>query len=1010
MKTSSLLVAPALRVIAILFLLGAISAPLAQPQVSFFTPPTYAGNGILFEADFNGDGKPDLLSSDGTLQLGSGNGIFTTGTPVPGTPLAVADFNGDGKPDVLEQGTGTLLVLLGNGDGTFQRPISTNSGASLYAVVAGDLNGDGKADVLGLFNNNLVVYLSKGDGTFGAGVSYPVGDTSIAYEAITLGDFNGDRIVDVAVSLSADVALGREVVLLGTGDGTFQSGKTSAGVYYPRWAVAGDFNGDGKLDLAIAAQPNCNGSCVGTYNISLLLGNGDGTFQAPTPIISSNGPLAAADLNGDGKLDLVLEADATVAEIYLGNGDGTFSNPGNYTLLMPNVVGDQPSQISIADFNLDGKLDIAAGNAVLLGNGSGAFQGVQLGVVPEYPSADAVGDFDKNGTPDVAVVSNQEPHNVFILSNNGAGGLSLIHTYTLQEPGRGIVTADFNGDGNLDLVVFSTDPITQEWSYSVLLGNGDGSFQTPVFNPQNISTATQAYSIVVGDFNNDNKLDIAASLAGPGGNSSLALVLGNGDGTFAAPAYVFDGGAFFLVSADFNGDGKLDIAAGGSGMGNSATALLFGNGNGTFQPAIFPANLNNFAAQFTADVNNDGKSDLLSATQLALGNGDGTFNLLPSFCQNCVGADAVTDFNGDGILDLLITQGTQGFDHSLNGAVLLGNGDGTFGSPIAINAYLPPPTLVADMNGDGHTDIIFPWQGASFGAGVNGVGVLLNTTVPAPATKFSPDSVTFPSQMVGTNSPPAGVTLSNTGKGVLAVASVKVAGLSASEFSQTNNCTSIQPGAICTITVVFTPTTGGSAAASLAITDNAVGSPQIVALSGTAPDFSIGTASGSDSATISAGQSASFNLAVTPAGAFSGMVSLNCAITPAVTPAPVCTVPASVNVTQGTAAAATAKISTTAAGIAGSISRVNPPRGMTPIAWTIVLLASGLLFSVYRRRMPALAIPMVAVAFLAMPGCGGGGGSSASQTPGTPAGTYTATVTAKSGSLSHNTALTVIVQ
>jgi hypothetical protein len=104
MKTSSLLVAPVVRMIAILSLLGVIAAPLSQAQVSFFTPPTYAGSGPIFVADFNRDGKPDILASDGTLNLGNGDGTFTTGTSVTGTPLAVADFNGDGKPDVLEQG------------------------------------------------------------------------------------------------------------------------------------------------------------------------------------------------------------------------------------------------------------------------------------------------------------------------------------------------------------------------------------------------------------------------------------------------------------------------------------------------------------------------------------------------------------------------------------------------------------------------------------------------------------------------------------------------------------------------------------------------------------------------------------------------------------------------------------------------------------------------------------------------------------------------------------------
>ena len=179
--------------LAIVCLLG--PAAFAQGQVSFFSPPTYSGSGTMFVADFNGDGKPDILSGDtrgigsGSMQLGNGDGTFKTATAVMGAPLAVADFNGDGKLDALEQGTGTLLVLLGNGDGTFQAPISTNSGASLTAIAAADLNGDGKADAVGVFNSSLLVYLSKGDGTFAAGVPYNLGASSSGETLTLLGDF-----------------------------------------------------------------------------------------------------------------------------------------------------------------------------------------------------------------------------------------------------------------------------------------------------------------------------------------------------------------------------------------------------------------------------------------------------------------------------------------------------------------------------------------------------------------------------------------------------------------------------------------------------------------------------------------------------------------------------------------------------------------------------------------------------------------------------------------------------
>ena len=993
MKTSPLAVAASVRLLVILSLLGAIETTLAQAQVSFFTPPTDAGSGPIFVADFNGDGKPDILASDGTLNLGNGDGTFTTGTPVTGTPLAVADFNGDGKPDVLEQGTGTLLVLLGNGDGTFQPPISTNSGASLSSVIAGDVNGDGKADVLGLFNNNLVVYLSKGDGTFAAGVFYPVGNTGFSDEGITLGDFNGDGKVDVTVSLSGDNVLGQEVVLLGNGNGTFQSGKTSAGVYYPTSVVAGDFNNDGKLDLVIAGQPSCNGSCTPVIT-SILLGNGDGTFQTPTTIFSNNGTLAAADLNGDGKLDLVLMNG--VVQIYLGKGDGTFVNTHSYQPL-----GGPPQGLAVADFNLDGKPDVAAIGNILLGNGDGTFKGVSAVPVslPAFGAPPiAVGDFDKDGAPDLAVLPTNGSNALYIFTNDGTGSLQSAHTYTLQQPCYGIATADLNGDGNLDLIVTSVGPNSQDWDYSVLLGNGDGSFQSPAFYPQNVPGQTPA--IVIADFNNDHKPDFVVTAG-----DQVAVSLGKGDGTFGSPAYFFAGGNS-IVSADFNGDGKLDLAVGGG-----ALAILFGNGDGTFQPAVFPFTTP-FSTVFAADLNGDGKTDLVNGepAQVYLGNGDGTFQTPIPIGQTFPPAvvSLLADINGDGKLDAVGGRifSAQGEDRGM----FLGNGDGTFGPYILLPYVFAVDNATnfvqaADMNGDGKQDLIV--------ADAYSIFVLINTTASIPGTSFSPAALTFPSQAVGTTSNPTPVMLTNIGAVALAVKSISFGGVDAGEFKQTNNCTTVEPLESCTINVSFAPAMTGGSTANLIVADNAGTGSQQVVVSGTgttASDFTVGMAKGSpNSATITAGQTASFNLAVTPAGSFNGMVSLSCTITPAVTPAPVCSVPTSVNVTQGTAAPVVAKISTTAAVTAGSISPANFTPGGTAIQWTLALLASGLLFAGYRQRKPALAIPMIAVALFGMAACGGGS-STTTTSPGTPAGSYTATVTAQSGSLKSVVGLTLVVQ
>jgi len=304
-------------------------------------------------------------------------------------------------------------------------------------------------------------------------------------------------------------------------------------------------------------------------------------------------------------------------------------------------------------------------------------------------------------------------------------------TYTLQQyENYTTVTGDFNGDGNIDLLVVGTNLNVSGFSYSVLLGNGDGTFQPPLFD-QLSSVLSPSLPVVVGDFNNDGKLDFATGAFELFSNTqTMALFLGNGDGTFATPSYLFDAGAGVLLSGDFNGDGKLDIVAGVPGLPPnqpSETFLLFGNGDGTFRAAVLPPSLKNFAAQFTADFNNDGKLDLLSSDQVALGNGDGTFTLLPKLPTV---VNVVADLNGDGLQDLLI---------NYPGGVMFGKGDGTFGPVVP----LPIGGAVADMNGDGRPDILFVW---------GGLGVLLNTTPPNFSIRSAPGAPA--SQTVGAGQSP----------------------------------------------------------------------------------------------------------------------------------------------------------------------------------------------------------------------------------------------------------------
>lgn len=949
----------ALTAIFFLFLCIVLSA---QAQVSFTTSYFYPGSGTLFAGDFNGDGKVDLLTSDGTMNLGNGDGSFTSGpkAPVPTVPagyyvMAVADFSGDGKPDLLEEDldTNSLLSYLGNGDATFlTTPISTSIGVGLTLVSAADLNADGRADVVGISNGTLFAYLSTANG-FVPSVSYNIGDS---YALLSLEDFNGDHKTDIVIS-----ATGQEISLLGNGDGTFQSAMISAGASSTSDAAAGDFNGDGKLDLALDGV--------------VLLGNGDGTFQAP---ISSGASGVAGDINGDGKLDLV-----GGTHIYLGNGDGTFSDSGHAYLTASH------SNSVIAEFNGDDKLDIAMGDTVLLGNGDGTFKGSLLvGPLGGNEEWDVVaGDFNNNGSSDIAVASvNLVP----IWMNNGIGQLSLTNTYTLQAGyDDTIVTGDFNGDGNLDLIMASDQINGSDFyvlRYSVLLGNGDGTFQ-PVTYPMGYATTPASPSVVVGDFNNDGKLDFAAGLAD-------SLFLGNGDGTFAAPMQI---GAEPIVSADFNGDGKVDIATYCAGPTNSGTALLFGDGDGTFQPPICPTSLQTISPQFTGDLNHDGKPDLISnlsdgSFQVALGKGDGTFTLLPSSPHYVV---AIADLNGDGIPDVLYQD--MGSNLTQTG-VLLGIGDGTFGAATDIFAA-GGRILVADMNADGRLDLVLieqNWGGSGVLFNTTQSGFELTATVPSPAIIAAGKSADSTVNVISNFGFNKTVTLSCAGSLAGAACAFNPPSVANSSGSSALTITTSSSTAAGTYPIQVQGTAGS-------VVNSAVVSLVVQA----SPDFSFGPATGTDtSQTLTAGQTATFALALQPSASFTGAVNLTCSITPNVSAAPTCSLPPSVQITGSGSQSVSVTVETTAR-LQTSASAYIPP-GSYRYVCALVLFGVAFLISLSRQRMWALARASALITVVLLAACGGNSGSHNSG--GTPAGTYTTTITATSGNLRHSATLTLVVK
>jgi len=995
-----------------------ILAGPVQAQISFYQPMTvtdcsYAGNGgsKLFVADFNGDGMPDLLCSDGTLNLGNGDGTFKPGPSVPLVSpnqapqgiLAVADFNGDNKQDVLEEGTtGTFLVLPGNGDGTFGTAISSSVGVNLLPIAASDLNGDARPDIVGIYSGIIYVSLSNGDGTFKAGVPLSLGSLTVQ-NLLSLGDFNNDQKTDISlVALSGSSE--ELVVLLGNGDGTFRPAQTTAapaGLSY--YQVLGDFNGDGNLDVALAGECNGVAFCNAFPAVYLFLGNGDGTFEVPTTPISDSGPFAADDFNGDGKLDLVFADSFSVAKIYTGNGDGTFAAPQSYVSTLANNAAanaNDATTLAVGDWNLDHKGDIVTAGGVLLGNGDGTFQGVPLANqgmpmsgVGGQPGPTLVGDFEKNGTPDVAMLSTIAKSiyssTLYIFHNNGTDALTELNSYSLTQPSYAIAIADLNGDRNLDLVVISQDPTSNDWSYNVLLGNGDGSFQSPSLYAQSV-TGGRSEVVQIADLNGDNKPDLVVGGVGSG----LAVLLGNGDGTFGSPQYYVDFaspiGAALLIG-DFNGDGKIDIAVPNGTYGQSGTVMLYGDGDGTFQPAVIPSDLSSFSASLTADLTNDGKSDLLDFNQIALNQGSGAFK----FLNIPYGPQTVADFNGDGIPDLFVMNQSQT-------AVQLGNGDGTFGplTNVPANGVLYS-VQVTDMNGDGKPDLVFPWG--------PGMAVLFNSTsqgLNLMASTLSPSPVA------------AGGSATST---VTAMSNFGFNG------TETLSCGGLPSGAGCTFNPVsisgrlkstLTITTSSSTAAGtytvqiLGVAGSVTNTVTTSLVVQASPDFSIAAASGSPSSqTVSAGQTASFSLAFAGTGGFTGTVNLGCAITPAATPAPTCSIPSSVQISGTGTRTVTVKVGTTAPVTSVAAPQINFPSGPMLTLWTLIFLGSTALWMRNRKRLVVLATQIVLLAFAFSVGCGGSGSSSSTHTtPGTPAGTYTATVTATSGSTSHNMAIQVVVQ
>lgn len=692
-------------------------AGIASAQQFVRAPIFSAGDPSLSVAsgDFNGDGNPDLafLSTGGpallNIRLGTSDGKFSEGQQIALSDLAVSLLAGDWNNDgVLDLAVGifpanyntSVSILMGKGDGTFVPQGSLAVPLGVHLLASGDLNGDGVADlVVANRNPGVSVLLGLGGGNFGPAILLDT-QLDIPTYSVAVADLNHDGKADIAaVGDDSYDGVSALAVFLGNGDGTFAApaGHNTTYNSFSNLVVA-DFNNDGIPDLADTGD-----------NITVHLGRGDGTFRRPALFDGStsflettSGPresLAAADINQDGNLDILsLDYNTNILDVLLGNGDGTFQERSLFG------TGPCPKSIAVADLNHDGNLDVAVPDSCdnnfveLAGNGAGNFV-TRRSYSPRIQSqlsSVASGYLDSDNNLDLVVV---DVGAIDLLLGAKHGGFKRGAMITVTGRPEWVITADLNGDGKNDVV--TADQANN--SVSVFLGNGDGKLQ-----PEHLyATGSDPRFVAAADVNGDGKLDLLT--ANDNGNS-FSVLLGGASGFLSHRDYSVKS-PVRLALGDFNEDGKLDLVT----VSRSGTGTIFlGKGDGSFSAGAtldVPGTLTSVAI---GDLNHDGKLDVVIAASSSavlysfLGNGDGTFqpsltSMVPDYARQVL----LADFDSDSNLDAMVIGGNT--EATAAASLLLGKGDGTFGTPQIYTADQAPVAgeAVDDFNADGALDVVF---------------------------------------------------------------------------------------------------------------------------------------------------------------------------------------------------------------------------------------------------------------------------------------------------------------
>lgn len=857
--------------------------------------------------------------STGTLTITDNTGASLSATLVG---AAVAAGKGATLAGVSASGNASPYTLTGNVIGTLTTAWPTGSVSFLDAS-----------------NDNLPV----GTGTLGqpfSGVSIGNGPSEVTgteSSGVVTGDFNGDGKTDLVVLNNGGTpcgSIGSVSIWLGNGDETFKAAPSMPISGCPANIVAGDFNGDHKLDLAFAS-----GSTV-----TVLFGNGDGTFSASTTSLATGAIfLATGDFNGDGIADLVampVSGTSGTVTVLLGQTNGTFVTKSVTVPLLSHPLG-----IAVADFNGDGKADIAALSAdytpdttvaTLLGNGDGTFQpGASTDIGQSFSAAMnadqmfAAGDFDGDGKADLVIAGATTVDAFEVLMSKGDGSFTVEPPVALganyDSVSISVATADFDGDGKADIAVLNDNIV------GIYLRKGDGTFTSHVQLDSGAETVPDWLALAVGDFNGDGQPDVA-TVNSDSDLVSLAIVQRIHSASATVSNVSIPGSGTHNLLASYEGDGTF-------GASTSDTIPL------TASPVTTKLTLSS-----SAGLSTSGTTLVLTATLAPYSEG-----------SLSTGGETVTlSNNGTAIGTAALSSGVA----TLNISSL----------PVGTD------TVTAAYAGD-----------ANFLSSTSSA-VSIVVAAPTPAATVSPATLTFDGQTVGSTSAAKPVTLTSIGTLALGISSIAASG----DFAQTNNCGStLNAGDTCTVSVTFKPTAGGTRTGSLTITDNAGGSPQTVSLTGTGSAVTM--ASPSTSLSISsAGGSANANIQLSSSGGYSGPVALACSVsyqgTGTVTHAPTCSfAPGQVTVSASSTATTTLTVNTTAA---TSALLKNELFGFGGPSLAVLFFFERR----PRRRLRFLA--MVALICLAAVGttvgCGGGGShaSGGSPSPGTTTGNYTVTVTA----------------